>query len=155
MLLNLVCVKHNWKSDNFAIAYHPWIYGCDFFLTADEYNFWVAGCLIALALCKTQSIHHYSVKPCPKRPFYRQHWNTLLSIGGDNKARFPYKSWDEVSGPYKKLSHLSAMTNERDAESRHHWNSRFATPSFQASSFMYAADSFGISLLSWCRYWWT
>lgn len=27
--------------------------------------------------------------------------------------RFPYKSWDEVSGPYKKLSHLSAMTNDR------------------------------------------
>lgn len=26
--------------------------------------------------------------------------------------RFPYKSWDEVSGPYKKLSHLSAMTND-------------------------------------------
>lgn len=43
-----------------------------------------------------------------------------ISVGRDNEARFPYKSWDEVSGPYKKLSHPTAMTNDRAQALRHH-----------------------------------
>lgn len=58
--------------------------------------------------------------------------------------RFPYKSWDEVSGPCKKLSHLSAMTNDRARSGTSHELSEMVDLLRYQSDVYVGPDSLGI-----------